>query len=237
MQAKPCSKIAFVGATGAGKTTITNLINRFYDINNGTILYDGININKIKKIDLRRSLGIVLQDVHVFTGTIMENICYGNPNATDEECISAAKLVNADNFIRMLPQGYNTILKGDNSTLSHVQLQLISIARTAVANPPVMILDEATSSIDTRTEVLVQDGMNKLMKGRTVFIIAHRLSTIRNADTIIVLDHGKIIERGSHEQLIKKRVLTILFTQMHLNYNKKEMQSHLFKFIFLKFYP
>lgn len=205
MQAKPCSKIAFVGATGAGKTTITNLINRFYDINNGTILYDGININKIKKIDLRRSLGIVLQDVHVFTGTIMENICYGNPNATDEECISAAKLVNADNFIRMLPQGYNTILKGDNSTLSHVQLQLISIARTAVANPPVMILDEATSSIDTRTEVLVQDGMNKLMKGRTVFIIAHRLSTIRNADTIIVLDHGKIIERGSHEQLIKKK--------------------------------
>lgn len=237
MQAKPCSKIAFVGATGAGKTTITNLINRFYDINNGTILYDGININKIKKIDLRRCLGIVLQDVHVFTGTIMENICYRNPNATDEECISAAKLINADNFIRMLPQGYNTILKGDNSTLSHVQLQLISIARTAVANPPVMILDEATSSIDTRTEVLVQDGMNKLMKGRTVFIIAHRLSTIRNADTIIVLDHGKIIERGSHEQLIKKRVLTILFTQMHLNYNKKEMQSHLFKFIFLKFYP
>ncbi len=237
MQAKPCSKIAFVGATGTDKTTITNLINRFYDINNGTILYDGININKIKKIDLRRSLGIVLQDVHVFTGTIMENICYGNPNATDEECISAAKLVNADNFIRMLPQGYNTILKGDNSTLSHVQLQLISIARTAVANPPVTILDEATSSIDTRTEVLVQDGMNKLMKGRTVFIIAHRLSTIRNADTIIVLDHGKIIERGSHEQLIKKRVLTILFTQMHLNYNKKDMQSHLFKFIFLKFYP
>lgn len=167
--------------------------------------YDGININKIKKTDLRRSLGIVLQDVHVFTGTIMENIRYGNPNATDEECISTAKLVNADNFIRMLPQGYNTILKGANSTLSHGQLQLISIARTAVANPPVMILDEATSSIDTRTEVLVQDGMNKLMKGRTVFIIAHRLSTIQNADTIIVLDHGKIIERGSHEQLIEKK--------------------------------
>ncbi|MGN0297628.1 MAG: ABC transporter ATP-binding protein [Lachnospiraceae bacterium] len=198
-------KIAFVGATGAGKTTITNLINRFYDIADGKIRYDGININKIKKADLRRSLGVVLQDVNLFTGTVMENIRYGNPNATDEECIAAAKLANADGFIRMLPQGYDTILKGDGSGLSQGQRQLISIARAAVSNPPVMILDEATSSIDTRTEALVQDGMDKLMHGRTVFVIAHRLSTVRNSDCIMVLDHGKIIERGSHDSLIAEK--------------------------------
>ena len=202
LYAEPGQKIAFVGATGAGKTTITNLINRFYDIADGKIRYDGININKIKKADLRRSLGIVLQDVNLFTGTVMENIRYGNPNATDEECIAAAKLSNADNFIRMLPEGYNTVLKGDGSGLSQGQRQLLSIARAAVSNPPVMILDEATSSIDTRTEALVQSGMDHLMNGRTVFVIAHRLSTVQNSDVIMVLDHGRIIERGNHEKLI-----------------------------------
>ncbi|MGN1004015.1 MAG: ABC transporter ATP-binding protein, partial [Oscillospiraceae bacterium] len=198
LYANPGQKIAFVGATGAGKTTITNLINRFYDIADGKIRYDGININKIKKADLRRSLGVVLQDVNLFTGTVMENSRYGNPDATDEECIAAARLANADGFIRMLPEGYQTLLQGDGSGLSQGQRQLISIARAAVSDPPVMILDEATSSIDTRTEALVQDGMDKLMKGRTVFVIAHRLSTVRNADVIMVLDHGRIIERGSH---------------------------------------
>ncbi len=203
--AEPGQKIAFVGATGAGKTTITNLINRFYDIADGKIRYDGININKIKKADLRRSLGVVLQEVNLFTGTVMENLRYGNPNATDEDCIAAAKLANADGFIRMLPKGYNTVLKGDGSGLSQGQRQLISIARAAVSDPPVMILDEATSSIDTRTEALVQDGMDKLMKGRTVFVIAHRLSTVQNSDVIMVLDHGHIIERGNHEKLIDKK--------------------------------
>lgn len=205
LYAKPGQKIAFVGATGAGKTTITNLINRFYDIDDGKIRYDGININKIKKADLRRSLGVVLQDVNLFTGTVMENLRYGNPDATDEECIAAAKLANADGFIRMLPDGYNTVLKGGGSGLSQGQRQLISIARAAVSNPPVMILDEATSSIDTRTEALVQDGMDKLMKGRTVFVIAHRLSTVQNSDVIIVLDHGRIIERGDHDKLIREK--------------------------------
>lgn len=205
LYAKPGQKIAFVGATGAGKTTITNLINRFYDIDDGKIRYDGININKIKKTDLRRSLGVVLQDVNLFTGTVMENIRYGNPSATDAECMNAAKLANADSFIQMLPHGYNTVLKGDGSGLSQGQRQLISIARAAILDPPVMILDEATSSIDTRTEALVQDGMDKLMKGRTVFVIAHRLSTVQNADVIMVLDHGKIIERGSHNDLIIQR--------------------------------
>lgn len=203
--AEPGQKIAFVGATGAGKTTITNLINRFYDIADGKIRYDGININKIKKADLRRSLGVVLQEVNLFTGTVMENLRYGNPDATDEDCIAAAKLANADGFIRMLPQGYNTVLKGDGSGLSQGQRQLISIARAAVSDPPVMILDEATSSIDTRTEALVQDGMDKLMKGRTVFVIAHRLSTVQNSDVIMVLDHGHIIERGNHEKLINEK--------------------------------
>lgn len=198
-------KVAFVGATGAGKTTITNLINRFYDISDGKIRYDGINISKIRKDDLRRSLGIVLQDVNLFTGTVMENIRYGNREATDEECIAAAKLANAHNFIMMLPNGYDTVLKGDGSGLSQGQRQLLSIARAAVCNPPVMILDEATSSIDTRTEGLVQQGMDRLMKGRTVFVIAHRLSTIMNSDVIIVLDHGRIIERGSHDELIAKK--------------------------------
>ena len=205
LYAEPGQKIAFVGATGAGKTTITNLINRFYDIDDGKIRYDGININKIKKADLRRSLGIVLQEVNLFTGTVMENLRYGNPDATDEECMAAAKLANADGFIRMLPQGYNTVLKGDGSGLSQGQRQLISIARAAVSDPPVMILDEATSSIDTRTEVLVQGGMDKLMKGRTVFVIAHRLSTVQNSDVIMVLDHGHIIERGNHEKLIAEK--------------------------------
>lgn len=205
LYAEPGQKIAFVGATGAGKTTITNLINRFYDIADGKIRYDGININKIKKADLRRSLGVVLQEVNLFTGTVMENLRYGNPDATDEDCIAAAKLANADGFIRMLPQGYNTVLKGDGSGLSQGQRQLISIARAAVSNPPVMILDEATSSIDTRTEALVQDGMDKLMQGRTVFVIAHRLSTVQNSDVIMVLDHGRIIERGSHEKLIAEK--------------------------------
>ena len=205
LYAEPGQKIAFVGATGAGKTTITNLINRFYDIADGKIRYDGININKIKKADLRRSLSIVLQDVNLFTGTVMENIRYGNPNATDEACIAAAKLANADNFIRMLPSGYDTVLEGDGSGLSQGQRQLISIARAAVSDPPVMILDEATSSIDTRTEALVQHGMDRLMEGRTVFVIAHRLSTVQNSDVIMVLDHGRIIERGSHEKLIEEK--------------------------------
>ena len=203
--AEPGQKIAFVGATGAGKTTITNLINRFYDIADGKIRYDGININKIKKADLRRSLGIVLQDVNLFTGTVMDNIRYGRLDATDEECIAAAKLANAHGFIEMLPEGYNTVLKGDGSGLSQGQRQLISIARAAVADPPVMILDEATSSIDTRTEAIVQNGMDRLMQGRTVFVIAHRLSTVQNSDVIMVLDHGRIIERGSHKKLIEEK--------------------------------
>ncbi len=202
LYAKPGQKLAFVGATGAGKTTITNLINRFYDIPDGKIRYDGINIRKIKKADLRRSLGMVLQDVNLFTGTVMENIRYGKLDATDEECIAAAKLANADGFIRMLPKGYHTVLKGDGSGLSQGQRQLISIARAAVANPPVMILDEATSSIDTRTEAIVQKGMDALMRGRTVFVIAHRLSTVQNSDVIMVLEKGRIIERGTHDQLI-----------------------------------
>jgi len=203
--AEPGQKVAFVGATGAGKTTITNLINRFYDIADGKIRYDGININKIKKADLRRSLGVVLQDVNLFTGTVMENIRYGRLDATDEECIAAAKLANAHSFIEMLPNGYNTVLSGDGSGLSQGQRQLISIARAAVADPPVMILDEATSSIDTRTEAIVQKGMDSLMQGRTVFVIAHRLSTVQNSDVIMVLDGGRIIERGSHEKLIEEK--------------------------------
>ena len=205
LYAEPGQKVAFVGATGAGKTTITNLINRVYDIDDGKIRYDGININKIKKTDLRRSMGVVLQDVNLFTGTVMENLRYGNPAATDEECIEAAKLANAHNFIMMLPQGYGTVLEGDGSGLSQGQRQLISIARAAVSNPPVMILDEATSSIDTRTEALVQSGMDRLMEGRTVFVIAHRLSTVMNSDVIMVLDHGSIIERGTHDSLIGKK--------------------------------
>ena len=200
--AHPGQKIAFVGATGAGKTTITNLINRFYDIEDGKVRYDGININKIKKPDLRRSLGIVLQDVNLFTGTVMDNIRYGRLDATDEECIAAAKLTNADSFITRLPNGYQTMLTGNGANLSQGQRQLLSIARAAVANPPCMILDEATSSIDTRTEALVQDGMDNLMAGRTVFVIAHRLSTVRNSKAIMVLDHGRIIERGDHDSLI-----------------------------------
>ena len=205
MDAKPGQKIAFVGSTGAGKTTITNLINRFYDIQDGKIRYDGININKIKKGDLRRSLGMVLQDTHLFTGTIMENIRYGKLDATDEECIAAAKLANADGFIRRLPDGYQTMLTGDGSNLSQGQRQLLAIARAAVADPPALILDEATSSIDTRTETLVQEGMDRLMKGRTTFVIAHRLSTVRNADCIMVLEQGRIIERGTHDQLIEAK--------------------------------
>ena len=203
--AEPGQKVALVGATGAGKTTITNLINRFYDIDDGKIQYDGININRIRKYDLRRSLGVVLQDVNLFTGTVMDNIRYGNLDATDEECIAAAKLANADGFIRMLPDGYDTVLEGDGSGLSQGQRQLISIARAAVADPPVMILDEATSSIDTRTETIVQKGMDNLMHGRTVFVIAHRLSTIQNADVIMVMDHGRIIERGNHEHLLEEK--------------------------------
>ena len=203
--AEPGQKVALVGATGAGKTTITNLINRFYDIADGKISYDGININKIRKEDLRRSLGVVLQDVNLFTGTVMDNIRYGRLDATDEECIAAAKLANADGFIRMLPEGYQTVLEGDGSGLSQGQRQLISIARAAVADPPVMILDEATSSIDTRTEAIVQRGMDNLMKGRTVFVIAHRLSTIQNADVIMVMDQGRIIERGNHEHLMEEK--------------------------------
>ena len=194
-----------LGSSGAGKTTITNLINRFYDIADGKIRYDGINVNKIKKADLRRSLGVVLQDVNLFTGTVMENIRYGRLDATDEECMEAAKLANADDFIRRLPEGYNTMLTNNGSNLSQGQRQLLSIARAAVADPPVMILDEATSSIDTHTEALVQDGMDKLMHGRTVFVIAHRLSTVRNSDAIMVLEKGEIIERGTHEQLIEQK--------------------------------
>ena len=203
--AKPGQKVALVGATGAGKTTVTNLINRFYDIQEGMILYDGISVKGIRKPDLRKSLGIVLQDVNLFTGTVMDNIRYGKLDATDEECIAAAKLTNADSFIRMLPNGYQTVLEGDGSGLSQGQRQLISIARAAVADPPAMILDEATSSIDTRTEEVVQAGMDNLMKGRTVFVIAHRLSTVRNSDVIMVLDHGRIIERGSHDELIAQK--------------------------------
>lgn len=203
LDAKEGEKVSFVGPTGAGKTTITNLINRFYDIQSGKIRYDGININKMKKDDLRRSLGVVLQDTHLFTGTIKENIKYGNMNATDEEVIAAAKLANADRFIRHLPHAYDTEITGDGEGLSQGQRQLLAIARAALYNPPVLILDEATSSIDTRTEKIVQDGMDKLMKGRTVFVIAHRLSTIRNSDLIMVLDHGHIIERGNHDDLIK----------------------------------
>lgn len=205
LYATPGQKIAFVGSTGAGKTTITNLINRFYDIQDGKIRYDGININKIKKADLRRSLGIVLQDTHLFTGTVMENIRYGKLDATDDECIAAARLANADAFIRHLPEGYHTMLHGDGANLSQGQRQLLAIARAAVADPPVLILDEATSSIDTRTEKLVQDGMDKLMNGRTTFVIAHRLSTVKNSDCIMVLEHGRIIERGTHDQLIAQK--------------------------------
>jgi len=205
LYAKPGQKIAFVGATGAGKTTITNLINRFYDIQDGKIRYDGININKIKKDDLRRSLGIVLQDTHLFTGTVADNIRYGKLEATDEEVYAAAKLANADQFIKHLPNGYDTMLTSDGANLSQGQRQLLAIARAAIADPPVLILDEATSSIDTRTEALVQEGMDKLMHGRTVFVIAHRLSTIKNSDVIMVLDQGRIIERGNHEALIKQR--------------------------------
>ena len=202
LYAKPGQKVAFVGATGAGKTTITNLLNRFYDIADGKIRYDGININKIKKDDLRKSLGMVLQDTNLFTGTVMDNIRYGKLDATDEECIEAAKLASAHDFITRLPQGYDTMLTGDGANLSQGQRQLISIARAAVANAPVMIMDEATSSIDTRTEALVQKGTDSLMKGRTVFVIAHRLSTVQNSDVIMVLEHGRIIERGTHDQLI-----------------------------------
>ncbi|HHW93792.1 MAG TPA: ABC transporter ATP-binding protein [Clostridiaceae bacterium] len=205
LYAKPGQKVALVGATGAGKTTITNLLNRFYDIDDGAIHYDGIDIREIKKADLRKSLGVVLQEVHLFTGTVMDNIRYGKLDATDEECIRAAKLVNADGFIRMLPHGYNTMLEGDGSGLSQGQRQLISIARAAVLDPPVMILDEATSSIDTRTESIVQQGMDALMHGRTNFTIAHRLSTVRDADVIMVMEDGRIIERGTHEQLIEER--------------------------------
>ncbi len=205
LYAEPAQKVAFVGATGAGKTTITNLINRFYDLADGKIRYDGININKIKKADLRRSLGIVLQDTHLFTGTIKENIKYGKLNATDKEVYTAAKLANADGFIRRLPNGYDTVITGDGGSLSQGQRQLIAIARVAIANPPVMILDEATSSIDTRTEAIVQKGMDSLMHGRTVFVIAHRLSTIQNSDVIMVLEQGRIIERGNHEKLIEEK--------------------------------
>lgn len=202
LKAKVGEKFAFVGSTGAGKTTITNLINRFYDVPDGKIRYDGININKIKKDDLRKSLSMVLQDTHLFTGTVMENIRYGKLDATDDECIAAAKLANADFFISHLPNGYQTVITGDGSNLSQGQRQLIAIARAAVADPPVLILDEATSSIDTRTESLIEKGMDSLMQGRTVFVIAHRLSTVRNSNVIIVLEHGKIIEQGNHDSLI-----------------------------------
>lgn len=205
LYAKPGQKLAFVGSTGAGKTTITNLINRFYDVEDGKIRYDGININKIRKDDLRRSLGIVLQDTHLFTGTIMENIRYGRLDATDEEVYAAARLANADGFIKRLPHGYETVISGEGEDISQGQRQLLAIARAAVADPPVLILDEATSSIDTRTEAIVQDGMDRLMSGRTVFVIAHRLSTIRNSDAIMVLEHGRIIERGDHESLLAKK--------------------------------
>ena len=203
--AKPGQKIAFVGATGAGKTTITNLINRFYDIQDGKIRFDGININKIHKKDLRRSLGIVLQDTHLFTGTVMDNIRYGKLDATDDEVIAAAKLANAHSFIKRLPDGYRTMITGDGANLSQGQRQLLAIARAAVANPPALILDEATSSIDTRTEKLVQEGMDRLMKGRTTFVIAHRLSTVRNSDCIMVLEQGRIIERGTHDELLERK--------------------------------
>ena len=205
MFAEPGQKIAFVGSTGAGKTTITNLINRFYDIQDGKIRYDGINVNKIKKADLRRSLGIVLQDTHLFTATVRENIRYGKLDATDEEVVAAAKLANAHEFIERLPQGYDTLLTGDGANLSQGQRQLLAIARAAIADPPALILDEATSSIDTRTEKIVQDGMDKLMHGRTTFVIAHRLSTVKNSDCIMVLEQGRIIERGTHDQLIEKQ--------------------------------
>ena len=205
MFATPGQKIAFVGSTGAGKTTITNLINRFYDIQDGKIRYDGININKIKKGDLRHSLGMVLQDTHLFTASVKDNIRYGKLDATDEEVIAAAKLANADDFIRRLPDGYDTILTGDGANLSQGQRQLLSIARAAIADPPVLILDEATSSIDTRTEKIVQEGMDRLMKGRTTFVIAHRLSTVKNSDCIMVLEQGRIIERGSHDELIEQK--------------------------------
>ena len=203
--AKPGQKIAFVGSTGAGKTTITNLINRFYEVQEGKITYDGINIKKIRKVDLRHSLAMVLQDTHLFTGTVADNIRYGRLNATDEEVHAAAELANADFFIRHLPQGYDTMLTSDGANLSQGQRQLLAIARAAVANPPVLILDEATSSIDTRTEALIERGMDQLMEGRTVFVIAHRLSTVRNADAIMVLEHGRIIERGDHEELLKQK--------------------------------
>ena len=205
LYAKPGQKIAFVGATGAGKTTITNLINRFYDIQSGSITYDGLDIKSINKDDLRRSLGIVLQDTHLFTGTVMDNIRYGRLTASDEECISAAKLANADYFISHLPEGYRTMIKGDGANLSQGQRQLLAIARAMVSECPVLILDEATSSIDTRTEKLIEQGMDKLMEGRTVFVIAHRLSTVRNSHAIMVLDHGRIIERGTHDQLIAQK--------------------------------
>ena len=205
LYAKPGQKIAFVGSTGAGKTTITNLINRFYDIQDGKIRYDGININKIKKADLRHSLGIVLQDTHLFTGTVRDNIRFGKLDASDEEIVAAAKLANADSFIRRLPDGYDTMLTGDGANLSQGQRQLLAIARAAIADPPVLILDEATSSIDTRTERIVQDGMDKLMHGRTTFVIAHRLSTVRNSDCIMVLEQGRIIERGTHDELIEEK--------------------------------
>lgn len=205
LYATPGQKIAFVGSTGAGKTTITNLINCFYDLADGKIRYDGININKIRKGDLRRSLGMVLQDTHLFTGTVMENIRYGRLDATDEECVAAARLANADGFIRRLPEGYQTMLTGDGANLSQGQRQLLAIARAAVADPPVLILDEATSSIDTRTEALVQEGMDRLMKGRTTFVIAHRLSTVKNSDCIMVMEQGRILERGTHDQLLAQK--------------------------------
>ena len=205
LYAEPGQKIAFVGSTGAGKTTITNLINRFYDIQDGKIRYDGININKIKKADLRHSLGIVLQDTHLFTGTVKDNIRFGKLDATDEEIVAAAKLANADGFIRRLPEGYDTVITGDGANLSQGQRQLLAIARAAVADPPVLILDEATSSIDTRTERIIQESMDRLMHGRTTFVIAHRLSTVRNSDCIMVLEQGRIIERGTHDQLIEEK--------------------------------
>ena len=205
LYAEPGQKIAFVGSTGAGKTTITNLINRFYDIQDGKIRYDGININKIKKAELRHSLGIVLQDTHLFTGTVKDNIRFGKLDATDEEIVAAAKLANADGFIRRLPEGYDTVITGDGANLSQGQRQLLAIARAAVADPPVLILDEATSSIDTRTERIIQESMDRLMHGRTTFVIAHRLSTVRNSDCIMVLEQGRIIERGTHDQLIEEK--------------------------------